>query len=102
MGDTSESNVKTINLCHSCCNKMERKVGSMKFRRADELDNHYPGTLSPTEYFWCEYCKKAYMSPEQCAKDVTQEQARNGQLVFVLAPLQTPPVKVAVVDWLRE
>jgi hypothetical protein len=97
----NESNVRVRNIC-KCCNPLVPKTGSLKFRRADELDNHYPGTLSPAEYYWCENCKRAFMSPEQCDKDLTREQARRGQLVFVLAPLQIPTIKVEIVDWLKE
>ncbi len=102
MEDTHESDVRVTNICHKCCNPLERKTGSVKFRRASEIDDDYPGTVSPVEYFWCPLCNKAYMSPAQCDKDVTQEQARNGQLVFVLAPLHTPPKRVQVVDWLSK
>lgn len=102
MEDTRESDTRTINLCHKCCNPMERKVGSMKFRRATEVDDDYPGTLKLAEYFWCQLCEKAYMSPDQCDKNATRGQARNGELVFVLAPVQVPSIKVHIVDWLRE
>jgi hypothetical protein len=74
----------------------------MKYRRSSEIDDDYPGTLFFVPYFWCEVCKKAYMSPDQCESDSKREQARNGQLVFVLAPIQVPSIKVHVVDWLKE
>jgi hypothetical protein len=102
MTDTNESNVKTVNICHACCNPLEQREGNVKYRRASEIDNDYPGTLFAVRYFWCELCPKAYMSPEQCDRDSTREKARNGQLIFILAPVQVPSIKVHIVDWLKE
>ncbi len=101
MQTANENRVTVITLCRKCCNPMERKVGNMKWRRESEIDNVYPGTLFNVSYFWCEYCKEGRMPPEQLDSDARREQARDGQLVFVLAPIQTPSIKVRVVDWLK-
>jgi len=100
METVQESNVKTIVLCHQCCNPMEPKLGNLKYRSSAAIDNDYPGTLFDVSYFWCNYCDEGRMSPDELDSDSKRELARNGQLVFVLAPVQTPSQRVRVVNWL--
>ena len=102
MESADESDVKTIILCHTCCNPLERRFGPVKYRLSSSPDNEYHGTLFDRVYFWCGHCKKSYMSPQECGSDFKQERARKGEYVFVVAPITTPSQVVQIVEWLEE
>ena len=89
------------NLCPTCGNRLERKIGPLKYRSSSSLDNHYPGTLLATIYFWCTLCSKGYVKSEECGSDLNQERARSGKDVYVVAPITEPTKPVQVVDWLK-
>jgi hypothetical protein len=98
-----EDEVVTLNPCQKCGQPLKRIVDGLKFRRPTvDPEDEYPGTLLKSVYFNCIGCNKIYMSPKQFNSPFLVEASKTGEFVFVLAPLQTPLVKVEVVDWLKE